>query len=255
MEIDLDLRLSAAKNASLYFEKSKKLAKKAKTAREMLKKLEEKLEKKEEKEWVKEQPVKIAGEWFEKFRWFRLSDGRLVIGGRDATLNEIVIKKHTDPNDVVFHAEMAGSPFFVIKTEGKPVSEAELEAVAQATASYSRAWKMRLGLSEVYWVKPDQVSKQAPAGEYIGKGAFMIRGKRNFFRPESKICIGWTGEKVTGGPEVVIKPQSKKYVVITPGYTKPTDIARKIGKWFGVKDLDKIVQFLPAGNSDIIESK
>ena len=33
-------------------------------------------------------------EWFEIFRWFYTSEGFFVIGGRDATTNDIIIKKH-----------------------------------------------------------------------------------------------------------------------------------------------------------------
>ena len=62
-----------------------------------------------------EKRVKIERKWYEKFRWFESSDGFLVIGGRDATSNEIVVKKHVEPNDVVFHADVQGAPFFVIK--------------------------------------------------------------------------------------------------------------------------------------------
>jgi len=49
----------------------------------------------------------INKEWYEKFRWFISSDDFLILGGRDATSNEIVIKKHTEKNDLVFHR-----PFF-----------------------------------------------------------------------------------------------------------------------------------------------
>ncbi len=35
-------------------------------------------------------------EWFEKFRWFVSSDGFLVVAGKDAVSNEVLIKKHTE---------------------------------------------------------------------------------------------------------------------------------------------------------------
>jgi predicted ribosome quality control (RQC) complex YloA/Tae2 family protein len=257
MELELDLRDSAPKNANDYFEKAKKLEEKVEKAREILKELEAKRETKEIEETIEVKPEKeeTKQQWFEKYRWFRLPDGRLVVGGRDATTNEIIIKKHTEKNDVVFHTEIAGSPFFVIKTEGKEVSKEMLEAVAQATASYSKAWGKRLGIVETYWVTPDQVSKQAPSGEYMGKGAFMIRGKRNWMKPELRIAVAWDGKRVIGGPVAVIKPNSKKVMVFEPGYLKPSDIAKKAAKWFGAKDVDEVLKFLPAGKSDIVESK
>ena len=83
--------------------------------------LEKEIEKKQQEEQLKQKP-KRKKEWFEKFRWFFTSDNMLVIAGRDATTNEIVVKKHTDKHDLIFHTEMAGSPFGVFKTEGKKPS-------------------------------------------------------------------------------------------------------------------------------------
>jgi predicted ribosome quality control (RQC) complex YloA/Tae2 family protein len=257
MELELDLRESAPKNANRYFEKSKKFKRKAARAKVMLKELEKRLEKKEleEKIEIKPEKEKKQIEWFEKYRWFRLPDGRLVVGGRDATTNEIIIKKHVEKNDLIFHTEIVGSPFFVIKTEGNKVPGEMLEAVAQATASYSKAWGKRLGMVETYWVKPDQVSKTAPSGEYMGKGAFMIRGKRNWLKPELRISIAWDGKKVVGGPVEAIQPKAKKIIILEPGYLRPSEIAKKAAKWFGTKDIDEIIRFMPAGKSDIVESR
>jgi len=125
--ITLDLTKSIEENAAAYFERAKKVKKKIGGAEaalnENLKKLEE-LEHKRDKitaEKSKQEKLKERkAEWYEKFRWFMSSEGFLVLGGRDATSNEIVIKKHTEQNDLVFHTDMAGSPFFVVKTYGKP---------------------------------------------------------------------------------------------------------------------------------------
>ena len=59
-------------------------------------------------------------EWYEKFRWFTSSDGFLVVAGKDTVSNEVLIKKYAKQEDVVFHAEISGAPFTVVKTEGKP---------------------------------------------------------------------------------------------------------------------------------------
>src|SRR5207244_1763796 len=54
-------------------------------------------------------------EWYEKFRWFVTSRGRLAIGGRDAQSNAILLRRHLEEEDVVYHADLFGSPFFVLK--------------------------------------------------------------------------------------------------------------------------------------------
>ena len=45
-----------------------------------------------------------------------------------------------------------------------------------------RSWNAGGAHGTVYWVKPGQVSKTAETGEFIGKGAFIIRGERTWFR-------------------------------------------------------------------------
>ena len=59
--------------------------------------------------------------WFERYRWFYTADGILAIGGRDSSSNSAIIRKHLEKNDKVFHAEISGSPFFLLKDDaGKP---------------------------------------------------------------------------------------------------------------------------------------
>lgn len=53
---------------------------------------------------------------------------------------------------------------------------------------YSVAWEAKV-LTNAYWVHHDQVSKQAPSGEYLTTGSFMIRGKKNFI-PQTALVFG-----------------------------------------------------------------
>src|SRR3989338_7331248 len=137
--IEISLGKGVEENASEYFEKAKKMRKKIEGAKNALARYKEKLETLEKKKAKEKEQFDsiVTGaakkEWYEKFRWFFSSEGYLVIGGRDATTNEILIKKHTVDNDVVFHTDMAGSPFFIIKTEGKQPGEQTIREVANAT--------------------------------------------------------------------------------------------------------------------------
>jgi predicted ribosome quality control (RQC) complex YloA/Tae2 family protein len=252
--ITLEIGKSLGENASAYFDAAKKARAKAERAKEALKQSEKKLillakaEPEKKKIEIKKARKK---EWFEKFRWFTSSEGFLVIGGRDSTTNEIVIKKHTDKDDIVFHTDMAGSPFFVIKaTAEKQPTELTLQEVANATACYSRAWKMGYTTTDVFYVKPDQVSKTAQAGEALPHGAFMIYGKTSYIRPEMKCAIGIKDGAVIGGPVNAIKAYAEKFVIIVQGEDKPSDIAKLVKKMLGAGslDLDEIIRFLPPGN-------
>lgn len=254
MELELDLKKTVEQNAADYFEKAKKLKRKAEGARQAVekakKRLAELLEKQkleEEKEANKTVAVKRDMKWYEKFHWFYSSEGFLVVCGRDAGSNETVIKKHTEPQDIVLHTETPGSPFCAIKTEGKIPGEPTIKETAQFCASYSRMWKLGIGIADVFWVRPEQVSKEAKSGEYISKGAFMVYGKKNFIRGVNlKLAIGVMKDgSVMTGPLDAVKKHCEKYLNIDQGGEKPSDVAKKIAKKLKIDDLDAIIRVLP----------
>lgn len=166
--------------------------------------------------------------WYESFRWFKSSEGLLVVSGKDAATNEIVVKKHAAPQDVVLHTEAPGSPFTVIKVEGKTPGDATLAQAAQFTATYSRAWKTGVGRADVFWVKPEQLSKKAPSGEFIASGSFMVYGERNWIAVELAQAIGLTENEIVAGPVDAVAAQTKNYVTVTPGKRGAKDLAKEI---------------------------
>lgn len=253
MKIKLDVTKSLEKNAEIYFEKAKKARKKLEGAQEALFRTEDKLVKAKkliEKEEKKKVPLRKKA-WYEKLRWFYSSEGFLCVGGRDATSNEIIIKKHAEKGDLVFHTDMAGSPFFVVKTEGKKPGEATINETAQATASYSRGWKAGIAVADVFFVSPEQVTKEAKAGEFVPKGAFMIYGKKNTLAAELGLAIGLKDNLIIGGPVDSIRSQTDNFVVIRQGSEKASDIAKKIKKKIKGGDLDEIIRMLPAGGCKV----
>ena len=254
MDITIDFRKTVEENAAVYYEKAKKLKRKISGIKETVERYEKernKLKKQEkvflDKQEIEKQKAPKPKKWYHKFRWFKTSEGFFVIGGRDATTNELVIKKHTDPHDLVFHTDMAGSPFFVLKTEGKKPTEETIAEVADATCTFSRAWKLGLSTQDVFYVAPDQVSKKAKAGEYVPKGAFMIYGKTNYARNKINLAVGMTKtNEIMAGPKESIKAQCEQYLEIAPGREKPSTIAKLIQKKMG-GDLDDIIRTLPGG--------
>ena len=258
VRIELDIKKSLEENASSYFEKAKKAKKKIAGAKKALEKAREKQKCLEEKKDVeikaaeaKKEKTKRKAQWYEKFRWFRTSEGLLVIGGRDATTNEIVVKKHTVADDIVFHTDMAGSPFLILKCENKKPSEQSLKEVADATCSFSRAWKLGLGSQKIFHVNPDQVTKEAKAGEYLTKGSFMIKGKTNYIDNKINAAVGIADDgAVMAGPVEAIKKHCRQYVELEQGSEKTSAIAKKILKKIG-GDLDEIIRAMPSGGCRI----
>ena len=84
--------------------------------------------------------------WFESYRWFRTSEGFLVLGGRDAATNEKLVKKQLEDEDRYIHADIHGAPSIVIKAEGKPITDRAIEE-ACAFAVGTRRWPARTNSS------------------------------------------------------------------------------------------------------------
>ena len=176
-------------------------------------------------------------EWFEKFRWFTSSDGFLVVAGKDAVTNEVLIKKHTDEHDTVFHADIVGAPFVVVKTNGKEPSERCLREAGEFAAAFSRAWREGFASVDVYWVRPDQLSKSGPSGESVAHGAFVVRGQRNWMRGiPLRIAIGVVFDeaedipKIEAGSVDLVKPKTAAHVVILPGDLEGKELFKRILK-------------------------
>jgi hypothetical protein len=186
-----------------------------------------------------------------------------VIGGRSATSNEEIVKKYLEKRDIFIHSQAPGAPVTIIKVDkGAEVSEQTLAEAAQFAISYSSIWKSGQYTGDCYWVHPDQVSKTPEHGEFVSKGAFIIRGTRNYLKDVSVgIAIGITSDlRLIGGPVSAVSNQAENVVEIVPGRFNQNDIAKKIYRIFSdalgrsikvVASPDQIAKFLPPGESDI----
>jgi predicted ribosome quality control (RQC) complex YloA/Tae2 family protein len=270
------LESSIPKFSSQLFARAKELERGAiniDKASEELKSRIEKLQNKTQKIHEKIQfNILESKQWYERYRWFVTTDGHLVIGGRDASSNSAVIRKHMTENDIVFHAEIHGSPFFLIKNARNKENSDFIEETAQATVSFSRAWKDGLSSADAYWVFPNQVKKGAPTGQYLPKGSFVIEGKRNYCRGiELKLSIGLIQIEnkrytILCGPLNAIRKRCLVYASLLPGGSDPMNLAKKIKSEFvkvisefdsNLSDylkkivLDEIIRMLPSGQSKI----
>jgi len=256
VEFDIDTRRSIEENASLYFEEAKKSRKKALGAERAIAAAKKRLGEHEVARAASEEKKaavkKRERKWYEKFRWFISSEGFLVIGGRDATTNDIIVKKHMEKGDVVFHTDMAGSPFVIVKAGEKGVGEQTLKEAADETASFSRGWKLGISEMDVFNVSPEQVSVTPKPGEYMGKGSFMIYGKRNSMRAMMKVAVGVCEGAVMCGPESAVRKNCEKIVVVAQGSEKKTDVAKKIARQLSC-ELDDVVRELPSGGLRIVK--
>jgi predicted ribosome quality control (RQC) complex YloA/Tae2 family protein len=278
LALELDTSISLHKNASAYYEKAKAFRKKREGVERAIEETKERIKAEKAKrveiaeEFIpekKEEVVREKEEWYEKFRWFETSDGFLVIGGKDATTNELVVKKYMAPNDVFCHTQAEGAPVVIAKTSGKEMSEEGLKEIAQFAASYSALWKYGFYEGECYCVSGEQVSKTPPSGEYLKKGAFMVRGKRQYFKAPLGLCIGIKKDKLVAVPATEAqKAQMEMYVELAPeGELAKNELARRIVAFFvdnakedrkeEIKQIathEKVLRYLPPGESRITKS-
>ena len=279
LEFKLDLLKNTGQNADFYYTLSKKTKEKISGTQIAIEKTKDEIKKIEDKgkdaleveEKKPKRKIIRKQEWYEKFRWFISSDDFLVIGGKDASSNEIVVKKHMDKKDIFIHADIHGAPTVVIKSEGKDIPQRTIDEAFEFAAAYSRAWKSGLFALDVYWVNPEQVSKTPEHGEYLVKGSFIVRGKRNRKKVEVGSAIGIKkiddDIRVIGGPISAVEKHSKYLVEIVPGRRKPKEMSKEIKNQMiemakkedktiieGLNN-DDIQKFLPVGGHELAKKK
>ena len=249
----IDKTKSLEANASSYFDKSKEMDRKAERTKEVI---ASKPALKPKKRVIKNENV----EWFERFRWFITTEGEIAVAGKDARSNEQVVKKYLKANDRYAHADIHGAPSVVVKNVNgvKPSEHSMLEA-CNFSLSYSKAWGARVSSGHSFWVDNDKVSKTPNTGEFLAKGAFVIRGKRNWNRNlELNVAIGlitYDGNpKFMGGPISSIEKHCEKYVIFRPGFTERIIAIRKLSESFSAESTD-IEKLLPSGGFDLVRSK
>jgi predicted ribosome quality control (RQC) complex YloA/Tae2 family protein len=263
VEIDLGKRVKIyvhegiEQNAGRYYDIIKKFRKKKEGA---LRAMKTALPKKKEQ---KRDFIPLKKLWYHRFRWFVTSDDAIVLGGRDASQNEELVKKYLGGQDLFVHADVHGASVVIVKGKTERMDE-----VAQFAASYSGAWRSGHFSADVYSALPSQVSKTPESGEFVSRGSFIVRGERTYYRNVPlAIAIGLMLEPhaaVIGGPLSAIVRKTKVYVELKPGQFEPNDVAKKVLRILrqkvseeeekalkGILNTEHVAAFVPPGGSDI----
>ncbi|MFO7619542.1 MAG: ribosome rescue protein RqcH [Thermoplasmata archaeon] len=257
--VRLDTRNNLNENAAAFYDRSKKAKHKAEGARVAIIETEQLLrnvKKAVEKSKAKTDKLPTKKFWFDKFRWFMSSEGLIVVGGRDTRTNDQVVKKHLKDGDLYAHADVNGAPSVVIK-DAAGATDATLEEACTFAVCFSRAWKTKLASGSAYWVKPDQVSKTPQPGEFVPKGAFIIRGKRNYSKKiELKLAIAMVkiqgSDKLMCGPVSAVRAHAGECTIIEPGDEKRSDFAKRISDKYNIP-IEEVDKALPTGDIHIAE--
>ena len=279
-------------NAQRYFQDARTLKDKSKGARKALENTEDAKSKQEKRRKKDVAAGRVRGIqrskkfWFEKYRWAILEGGHIIIGGRDARGNDTIVRKHLNSNDLYIHADLHGAPSCSLKLkdgftilgnisesqngikslqiaqnlgegvdDARELEEAIIAQAAQIAVCWSRAWGSGGAAATAFHVRPSQVSKQTESGESLGRGSFVVRGKRTWYR-DLHLEIGMGIGVINGIPLPVcgtvetISKIFEKWIKIVPGREKKESIANKISKATGLIQ-DDVLSSLPPGGCSI----
>ena len=212
-------------------------------------------------------PARPAGEperrskphWFERFRWFISSEGAIVIAGRDASSNDLIVRRNMKEGDVYLHADLHGAASVIVKHPAPgepPVTEVTLREAGQWAVVYSKAWRAGLAAAEAFWVTPEQVSKSAASGEFVARGAWAIHGTKHVLRDlPTEIALGtieFDGDQLwTAAPPSAIRTRGAIRALLVPGPERGRDaveveLARELGL-----SRSRLQGLLPAGGIEL----
>jgi len=288
--VTLYLAKTVHQNAQRYFEEARVQKGKAKGARVALEETEE-FRNRAQKRAAKEaasgrlrSKKRSRRFWFEKHRWALVEGGNLLIGGRDAKGNDVVVRKHLTSNDLYFHADLHGAPSCSLKLkdglihsqsdsgtvpdgvaslqivqnlgdgleDARGLSDKVLSEAAQIAVCWSRAWGGGGAAATAFHVRSSQVSKTTESGETLARGSFVVRGKRNWHRDlPLELAVGMAVVNgvpipISGVPDTVSK-FCQRWAKILPGRQKKENVANKISKATGLSHDDVLACLPPSG--------
>ena len=292
-KVTLESSKTVHQNAQRYFEEARTQKNKAKGAQEALEKTERSRKNAEKKAAKEAASGRLKGRkrarrfWFEKYRWAIVSGGHLMIGGKDAKGNDVLVRKHLTTSDLYFHADLHGAPSCSLKlkdglvpsnsqqgivpegvaslqisqTLGEGLEDARelddsiISEAAQISVCWSRAWGSGGAAATAFHARSSQVSKTTETGESLARGSFVVRGERNWHRDTPlEIAIGLAVVNgvplpVSGVPKI-ISEICERWARVVPGTEKKDSVANRISKSTGLAQED-VLSCLPPGGCSV----
>ncbi|MEM2478956.1 MAG: NFACT RNA binding domain-containing protein [Candidatus Pacearchaeota archaeon] len=167
----------------------------------------------------------IALEPEQKFRRFLTSNGVVVLCGKSAEQNELLIKDFTAPNELVVHTALPGSPFCVLKTE-KPRLK-DIKEAASICACFSKQWKAKKSSAcvHVFYGRDIYKEKGMPLGTF---GVKKIAKEMNV---KLELYVN-----VNKSNKLFVAPyKSKVIAILKPGKLTREQVVKEILRFSGLE--------------------
>ncbi|MGC2359019.1 MAG: ribosome rescue protein RqcH [Thermoplasmata archaeon] len=197
--------------------------------------------------------------WFERFRWFISSEGAVIVAGRDASSNDLIVRRNMKDGDLYVHADLHGAASVIVKHPAPgepPLTEVSLREAGQWAVVFSKAWRAGLASASAFWVTHEQVSKAGASGGFVARGAWAIHGTKHVMRDlPTELGLGtidYEGETLwTAAPPAAIRARGAVRAVLVPGAERERDavevaLARELGL-----TRTRLQGLLPAGGLEV----
>ncbi len=182
---------------------------------------------------------------YKKYRWFYTSSGKLVVGGKNAAQNDLLLKKIKEGGEehIIMHTSDPGSPFCIILAELSKITQADMHECAVFTGCFSRAWRTGKAQTTVDIFRLSQLHKDKTMKE----GTWGVYGRVQHLTVPLELVVTRQYKVIRAIPEHSVKGK-KQGVKICPGSIGKEDILPKLEIEMNEPlSKEEVLQALPAG--------
>jgi hypothetical protein len=185
-----------------------------------------------------------------KYRWFFTSSGKIVIGGKSSAQNDELLKmlKRSKEDRIIMHTTLPGSPFAVILSDKKNITQKDKEETAVFTGCFSRAWKEGKKKVSIDIFSLSQLYKSGS----MKVGTWGVKGKIERKVVELKLALAKQDGILRAVPESAVKKTKGILLKIEPGRIDKKEMLPKfhtlLNDDFGQEEL---LSALPPGGVSI----
>jgi hypothetical protein len=188
-------------------------------------------------------------EEYRTYRWFYTRAGTLVVGGKSATQNDMLLEHvlTTAETHLISHTAEPGSAFMVLCIPASQASEADIREMAIVTACFSKAWKQGKHKANVHLFSSTQIHK----AKGMKPGTWGVYGEVTTYTVPLKLTLQQQKGILRAIPPAI--QSRKKQLILMPGTLPKDEALPKIEL-----ELDRplkqeeVLQALPAGSCKII---